>query len=72
MGSRLLVSNNLETYMLNVHYELTNYDLTRNNPHREKFGVHNVDMEDPARTRTPKGTATFLKKIYEDNGFVQE
>ena len=38
---------------------------------RDKFGVHNVDMEDPARTRTPKGTATFLKQIFEDNGFVQ-
>ena len=42
------------------------------NRHREKFGVHDVDMEDPGRTRTPKGTATFLKKIFDDNGFVQE
>ena len=36
----------------------------------EKFGIHNVDMEDPARARTPKGTATFLRQIFADNGFV--
>jgi len=38
----------------------------------EKFGIHNVDLNDPTRRRTPKGTASFLKKIYQDNGFVQE
>ena len=40
--------------------------------HREKFGIHNVDLNDPTRRRTPKGTASFLKKIYQDNGFVEE
>ena len=50
-------------------YNLTNQQRNR---HREKFGVHDVDMEDSARKRTPKGTAAFLKKIFEDNGFVQD
>ena len=38
----------------------------------DKFGIHNVDMEDPARARTPKRTAAFLKQIFADNGFVQD
>ena len=38
----------------------------------DKFGIHNVDMEDPARARTPKRTAAFLRQIFADNGFVQD
>ena len=35
----------------------------------ERFGVHFVDFTDPARPRTPKASATYLKQVFEDNGF---
>ncbi len=36
----------------------------------EKFGIHQVDFQDPNRTRTPKSSAKFLKRIVDDNGFA--
>jgi lactase-phlorizin hydrolase len=37
----------------------------------ERFGVHFVNMSDPARPRTPKQSASVLTKIFADNGFPQ-
>jgi len=35
----------------------------------EKFGLHQVDMSDPARTRTPKESSRFYSQIVQRNGF---
>nr|XP_039253969.1 uncharacterized protein LOC120331019 [Styela clava] len=34
-----------------------------------KFGLFNVDFNDPSRPRTPKRSATFYKEIIQNNGF---
>ncbi len=36
----------------------------------EKFGLHRVDMESDARTRTPKESTKFLRGIFQNNGYV--
>ncbi len=36
----------------------------------EKFGIHHVDFSDPARPRTAKASARYLKQIIADNGFI--
>lgn len=38
----------------------------------ERFGLHYVDFNDPEKTRIPKASALFYKKIITDNGFVKE
>ena len=38
---------------------------------REKFGLHQVDFNDPSRPRTPKASSQFLKKIVTNNGFIE-
>lgn len=38
----------------------------------ERFGLHYVDFNDPARTRTPKDSAKFYTKLITDNGFKPE
>jgi len=35
----------------------------------EKFGLYRVDFNDPARPRTAKDSATFYKKLIQDNGW---
>ena len=40
--------------------------------HREKFGLHSVDFDDPSRPRTPKASSQFLKEIVTNNGFVEK
>jgi len=35
----------------------------------ENFGLHQVDMNDPERARTPKESARYYSKIVEKNGF---
>jgi beta-glucosidase/6-phospho-beta-glucosidase/beta-galactosidase len=37
----------------------------------EKFGLHNVDFDDPARPRTPKASSRFIKELATNNGFVE-
>ena len=38
---------------------------------REKFGLFSVNLDDPLRTRTPKSSAKFYKKIVKSNGFQE-
>ena len=38
---------------------------------REKFGLHRVDFDDPARKRTPKASAKFFREIVSNNGFIR-
>ncbi|OXA61537.1 Lactase-phlorizin hydrolase [Folsomia candida] len=38
----------------------------------DRFGVHWVDFTDPERQVIPKDSSVVLKKIFEDNGFVEE
>ncbi len=38
----------------------------------EKFGLHQVDFNDPDRPRTPKQSARDFARIIELNGFVPE
>lgn len=33
------------------------------------FGLHRVDFSDPNRTRVPKASVEFCRKIIRDNGF---
>ena len=40
--------------------------------HREKFGLHSVDFDDPSRPRTPKASSQFLKEIVTNNGFIEK
>ncbi|XP_076452948.1 lactase/phlorizin hydrolase-like [Babylonia areolata] len=35
----------------------------------EKFGMHHVDFQDPARPRTPKASAVWFKSLIADGGF---
>jgi len=37
----------------------------------EKFGLHNVNMSDPARTRTPKESSRYLSRLVAENGFSE-
>ncbi|ELU13711.1 hypothetical protein CAPTEDRAFT_98416 [Capitella teleta] len=36
-----------------------------------RFGLHHVDFEDPARPRTPKASAEFIRQLVADNGFPE-
>ena len=36
----------------------------------EKFGLHYVDFNDPARPRTPKESTKFITKLINDHGFL--
>jgi len=47
---------------------LDNFEWARG--YTEKFGLHSVDFDDPARPRRPKASAGFISKIAADNGFV--
>ena len=38
----------------------------------EKFGLHQVNMSDPARQRTAKQSAHFYSRLVAENGFVQD
>ena len=46
---------------------LDNFEWARG--YTEKFGLHFVDMTDENRTRTPKESSRFYKKIIDNNGF---
>ena len=35
----------------------------------KKFGLYAVDFNDPNRTRRPKKSVSFFKKLVADNGF---
>merc|ERR1712061_469264 len=37
----------------------------------EKFGLHQVNMSDSARTRTPKESPRFLSRLVAENGFSE-
>ena len=37
----------------------------------EKFGLHNVNMSDPARTRTPKESSRYFSRLVAENGFSE-
>jgi len=37
----------------------------------EKFGLHQVNMSDPDRARTPKESALFYSRLVANNGFVE-
>jgi len=37
----------------------------------EKFGLHNVNMSDPARTRTAKESSRYLSRLIAENGFSE-
>ena len=37
----------------------------------EKFGLHHVNMSDPARTRTPKESSRYLSRLIAENGFSE-
>ena len=37
----------------------------------EKFGLHQVNMSDSARTRTPKESSRFLSRLVAENGFSE-
>lgn len=38
----------------------------------ERFGLHYVNFSDPARPRTPKASARFLRDLISDNGFLPQ
>jgi beta-glucosidase/6-phospho-beta-glucosidase/beta-galactosidase len=40
--------------------------------YRFKFGVYNVDFDDPSRPRKMKASGAFLKTIFTANGFDAE
>ena len=42
------------------------------NGYTEKFGLHHVDMESEARERTPKQSALWLKRLVQENGYVDK
>ena len=35
----------------------------------ERFGLHQVDFNDPNRKRTPRASAKFYTQLIKDNGF---
>ena len=37
----------------------------------EKFGLHHVNMSDPARMRTPKESSRYLSRLVAENGFSE-
>jgi beta-glucosidase len=37
----------------------------------ERFGIYSVNFTDPARPRTPKASAAYLKQLFLDNGFPE-
>ena len=37
----------------------------------EKFGLHNVNMSDPGRARTPKESSRYLSRLVAENGFSE-
>ncbi len=37
-----------------------------------RFGLYRVDFANPQRTRTPKLSAYYYKKIIQDNGFLNQ
>jgi beta-glucosidase/6-phospho-beta-glucosidase/beta-galactosidase len=51
---------------------INSFCTSRARGYTERFGTHYVDMDDPARPRTPKQSAVLLKKIFADNGFPQQ
>jgi len=42
------------------------------NGYTEKFGLHRVNMSDPARERTPKESSYFFGRLAQENGFVED
>jgi len=38
----------------------------------EKFGLHSVNMTDPAKARTPKESSRFLARLVAQNGFSED
>jgi len=47
---------------------MDNYEWRRG--YTQRFGVHYVNFSDPNLTRVPKSSAIELKKIFNDNGFI--
>jgi len=48
---------------------LDNFEWARG--YSERFGVHSVNMSDPARPRAAKASAATLTQIFADNGFPE-
>lgn len=49
---------------------LDNFEWSRG--YSEYFGLHSVNMSDPARQRTPKRSASFYRELILRNGFPEE
>jgi hypothetical protein len=65
MGKRIFVRHKVFVF-----YTFKNIEIL-SSLSREKFGLFNVNFEDPMRTRLPKASARFFKNIVESNGFKE-
>lgn len=48
---------------------MDNYEWARG--YSEKYGLYQVDFNDPARKRTAKKSAEFYKSLIRNNGFLK-